>query len=332
MPYANSSAVREFYLVGFPTEPSTQLLLFFLVLTNYLITLSGNAVIICITLSDHRLQSPMYFFLRNFSFAEIWFTTVTVPKLLAGFLWGSHTISFAGCMTQCYFYFLLGATEFLLLGVMSFDRYQAVCNPLRYPALMTRKFCFKLVCGTWVAAFFNILGPLIMVTGLPYCDSNVINHFFCDRTPLVNLACTNTEWVETINLVLAGVLILGSLVLTVISYCFITLAVLRIPSVQGRSKAFSTCASHMVVVTIVYGSHIFMHVRTTHTYTERVDKVVALLTSVVAPSLNPFIYTLRNEKVKEALRDAARKRGLFLKEEVKEKTGKNFHKIVAGEM
>ncbi|XP_062993181.1 olfactory receptor 6M1-like [Elgaria multicarinata webbii] len=323
--------VVEFFLVGFPTEPSMQLLLFFLVLANYLITLSGNGVIIGITLSDHRLQSPMYFFLRNFSFVEIWFTTVTVPKLLAGFLLGSHTITFAGCMAQCYFYFLFGATEFLLLGVMSFDRYQAVCNPLQYPALMTGRFCLKLVCVTWVAAFFTILGPLIMVTGLPYCDSNVINHFFCDRTPLVNLACTNTEWVETINLVLAGGLILGSLVLTVISYCLITLAVLRIPSAQGRRKAFSTCASHMVVVTIVYGSHIFMHVRTTHSYPERVDKVVALMTCVVAPSLNPFIYTLRNEKVKEALRDAARRRGLFCKEEPNDNK-KDFHKVVVGGM
>lgn len=320
----SNHSVQEFFLVGFPTDPSVQLLLFCLVLANYLITLSGNCVIICITLSDHRLQSPMYFFLRNFSFVEIWFTTVTVPKLLAGFLVGSHTITFVGCMAQCYFYFLLGATEFLLLGVMSFDRYQAVCNPLRYPALMTGNFCLKLVCGSWVAAFFNILGPLIVVTSLPYCNSNVINHFFCDRTPLVNLACTDTKWVEDINLVLAGVLILGSLVLTVISYCLITTAVLRIPSAQGRRKAFSTCASHMVVVTIVYGSHIFMHVRTTHTYTERVDKVVALMTSVVAPSLNPFIYTLRNEKVKEALRDAVQKRGLFCTKEIKEKR-RDFH-------
>ncbi|XP_060110686.1 olfactory receptor 6M1-like [Heteronotia binoei] len=323
----SNHSVQEFFLVGFPMDPSVQLLLFFLVLANYLITLSGNGVIICITLSDHRLQSPMYFFLRNFSFVEIWFTTVTVPKLLAGFLVGSHTITFVGCMAQCYFYFLLGATEFLLLGVMSFDRYQAVCNPLRYPALMTGKFCLKLVCGSWVAAFFTILGPLIMVTGLPYCNSNVINHFFCDRTPLVNLACTDTEWVENINLVLAGGLILGSLVLTVISYCLITVAVLRIPSAQGRRKAFSTCASHMMVVTIVYGSHIFMHVRTTHTYTERVDKVVALMTSVVAPSLNPFIYTLRNEKVKEALRDAAQKRGLFCTKEIKEERT-DFHRLV----
>lgn len=319
-----SLSVQEFFLVGFPSDPPTQLLLFVLILANYLVTLCGNAVIVFITLSDRRLQSPMYFFLRNFSFVEIWFTTVTVPKLLAGFLLGSHSVTFAGCMAQCYFYFLFGATEFILLGVMSFDRYQAVCNPLRYPALMTGKFCLKLVVGAWVAAFFNILGPLVIVTSLPYCGPNVINHFFCDRTPLVNLACTDTEWVENMNLVLAGVLILGSLVLTVISYCLITAAVLRIPSGQGCHKAFSTCASHMVVVTIVYGSHIFMHVRTTHTYTERVDKVVALMTSVVAPSLNPFIYTLRNEKVKEALRDAARKRGLFCREGLQENR-KDFH-------
>uniref|UniRef100_A0A8D0GEK4 Olfactory receptor n=1 Tax=Sphenodon punctatus TaxID=8508 RepID=A0A8D0GEK4_SPHPU len=306
---------HQFILLGFPTNPRIQLLLFFFVLANYLLTLSGNGVIIGITLSDHRLRSPMYFFLRNFSFVEIWFTSVTVPKLLAGFLVGSKTISFAGCMTQCYFYFLLGAAEFLLLGVMSFDRYQAICNPLHYPALMTGRFCLQLVCGSWVAAFTTILGPLIMVTGLPYCGPNVINHFFCDRTPLVSLACSNTKMVEAINLALAAVLLLGSLVLTGISYCLIILAVLRIPSIEGRRKAFSTCASHMVVVTIVYGSHIFMHVRTTHTYPEQVDKMVALMTSVVAPSLNPFIYTLRNEKVKEALRDAAQRSGLYLTKE-----------------
>ncbi|XP_006035091.1 olfactory receptor 6M1-like [Alligator sinensis] len=302
-----TASVQEFILLGFPTAPHLHLLLFCLVLTNYLLTLSGNGVIIGITLSDHRLRSPMYFFLRNFSFVEIWFTSVTVPKLLASFLQGPQTISFAGCMIQCYFYFLLGAAEFLLLGVMSFDRYQAICNPLRYPALMTGRFCLQLVCGSWAAAFATILGPLILVTGLPYCGPNIINHFFCDRTPLVGLSCSGTQEVEAVNLVLAAVLILGSLVLTGISYGYIVLAVLRIPSLHGRRKAFSTCASHMVVVTIVYGSHIFMHVRTSHTYPEQVDKVVALMTSVVAPSLNPFIYTLRNEKVKEALWDVARR-------------------------
>uniref|UniRef100_A0A670JF95 Olfactory receptor n=1 Tax=Podarcis muralis TaxID=64176 RepID=A0A670JF95_PODMU len=304
MPYANSSAVREFYLVGFPTEPSTQLLLFFLVLTNYLITLSGNTVIICITLSDHRLQSPMYFFLRNFSFAEIWFTTVTVPKLLAGFLWGSHTISFVGCMTQCYFYFLLGATEFLLLGVMSFDRYQAVCNPLRYPALMTRnQACIQMLVGSWLGGFLSVLFPTILITRLSFCRSNVINHFFCDSGPLLELSCSDTSFIELMDFFLSAVVIICSLTVTLFSYMFIISAVMHISSTTGRAKAFNTCASHLTIISISCSISIFIYVTPSQKETLEVHKVPA---TIVCPFLNPFIFTLKNDTVKQALKDVLR--------------------------
>ncbi|CAM4647436.1 unnamed protein product [Caretta caretta] len=273
--------------------------------------LYGNGVIAGITLSDHRLRSPMNFFLHNFSFVEIWFPLVTVSKLLAGFFLGRQTMSFAGCMAQCYFYSLLGAADFLLLGVMSFDRYQATCNPLHSPVLMTVHFCLKLVFSSWAAAFATILGLLILVTRLPYCSPNILNNFFCAQTLLVGLACSKTEQMEAFNLVLAAGLILSSLVLMGISYSDITLAVLCIPSSWGHHRTFSTCASHMVVITIFYGSCIFMHVRTSHAFPEWVDKALALMTSIVVPSVNLFMYALRNEKVKEVLRDAVWRSGLF---------------------
>ncbi|EMP24880.1 Olfactory receptor 6M1 [Chelonia mydas] len=266
----------------FPHNPQPLQLLFVCrVLASCLLMLYGNGVITGITLSDHWLRSPMNFFRHNFSFVEIWFPLVTVSKLLAGFFLGCQTMSFAGCMAQCYFYFLLGAADFLLVGVMSFDRYQAICNPLH--------FCLKLVCSSWAAAFATILGPLILVTRLPYCSPSILNNFLCARTLLVGPACSKTEQVEAFNLVLAAGLILSSLVLMGISYSDITLAVLCIPSSWGHHRTFSTCASHMVVITIVYGSRIFMHVRTSHAFPEWVDKALALMTSIVVPSVNLFM-------------------------------------------
>ncbi|XP_043849463.1 olfactory receptor 6M1 [Dromiciops gliroides] len=299
----NQSMVTEFVLVAFPVLQELQTFLFVVLLLTYMLTRAGNIVIISLIWTDYRLHTPMYFFLSNLSFLDILFTTVIAPKLLACLLNERKTISFAGCITQTYFYFFLGTVEFILLAVMSFDRYVAICNPLRYTIIMNSRVCLLLVLGCWVGAFLSVLCPTIVVSRLPYCNKE-ISHFFCDIAPLLQIACIDTHLIEIINFLLSSVVVLSSLVLTIVSYSYIISTILRIPSAQGRQKAFSTCVSHITVVSIAYGSSIFMYVRPNQSYSLDFDKVTAVFTTVVTPLLNPFIYSLRNEKVKEVLREA----------------------------
>ncbi|XP_049496942.1 olfactory receptor 6M1-like [Panthera uncia] len=196
--------------------------------------------------------------------------------------------------------------EFILLAVMSFDRYMAICNPLRYTIIMNSNVCLLLVLGCWVGAFFSVLCPTIVVSRLPYCYKE-ISHFFCDIAPLLQVACIDTHFIEMINFLLSSLVLLTSLVLTIVSYTYIISTILRIPSAQGHQKAFSTCASHITVVSIAYGSNIFMYVRPSQSRSLDFDKVTAVLTTMVTPLLNPFIYSLRNAKVKKVLREAISK-------------------------
>uniref|UniRef100_A0A7N5KJF1 Olfactory receptor n=1 Tax=Ailuropoda melanoleuca TaxID=9646 RepID=A0A7N5KJF1_AILME len=281
----NQTTVTEFTLTAFPVIWKLQISLFVVLLFTYMLTLMGNTVIISLIWADNRLQTPMYFFLSNLSFLDISYTTSVTPKLLACLLEDKKTISFAGCITQTYFFFFLGTVEFLLLAVMSFDRYVAICNPLRYTIIMNSRVCLLLVLGCWVGAFFSVLCPTIVVSRLPYCYRE-ISHFFCDIAPLLQVACIDTHFIEMINFLL-------------ILSCP--------PDLAGRQKAFSTCASHITVVSIAYGSNIFMYVRPSQSHSLDFDKVTAVLTTMVTPLLNPFIYSLRNEKVKEVLREAINK-------------------------
>ncbi|XP_074153489.1 olfactory receptor 6M1 [Sminthopsis crassicaudata] len=299
----NYTTVTEFVLVAFPVLQELQTFLFVVLLLTYMLTIAGNIIIISLIWTDYRLHTPMYFFLSNLSFLDILFTTVIAPKLLACLLNDRKTISFAGCITQTYFYFFLGTVEFILLAVMSFDRYVAICNPLRYTIIMNSKVCFLLVLGCWIGAFLSVLCPTIVVSRLPYCNKE-ISHFFCDIAPLLQIACIDTHLIEIINFLLSSVVVLSSLVLTIVSYSYIISTILHIPSAQGRQKAFSTCVSHITVVSIAYGSSIFMYVRPNQSYSLDFDKVTAVFTTVVTPLLNPFIYSLRNEKVKEVLRES----------------------------
>ncbi|XP_004427523.1 PREDICTED: olfactory receptor 6M1-like, partial [Ceratotherium simum simum] len=248
---------------------------------------------------------PMYFFLSNLSFLDILYTTSVTPKLLACLL-EEKTISLAGCITQIYFFFFLGTVEFILLAVMSFDRYVAICYPLRYTIVMNSRICFLLVLGCWVGAFLSVLCPSIVVSRLPFCYKE-ISHFFCDIAPLLQVACIDTHFIEMISFFLSSFILLSSLVLTTVSYTYIVSTILSIPSAQGRQKAFPTCASHITVVSIAYGSNIFMYVRPNQSHSLDFDKVTAVLTVIVTPLLNPFIYSLRNEKVKKVLREAINK-------------------------
>ncbi|XP_019483868.1 PREDICTED: olfactory receptor 6M1 [Hipposideros armiger] len=302
----NQTTVTEFTLTAFPVLQNLQIFLFIVLLSTYTLTLMGNIVIISLIWADSRLQTPMYFFLSTLSFLDILYSTSVTPKLLACLLGERKTISFAGCITQTYFFFFLGTAEFILLAVMSFDRYVAICNPLRYTLIMNNRVCFLLVLGCWVGAFLSVLCPTIVVSRLPFCYKE-ISHFFCDIAPLLQVACIDTHFIEMINFLLSSLVLLTSLGLTTMSYTYIISTILRFPLAQGRQKAFSTCVSHITVSSIAYGSNIFMYVRPSQSSSLDFDKVTAVLTTIVTPLLNPFIYSLRNEKVKEVGREAVNK-------------------------
>ncbi|XP_006037478.1 olfactory receptor 49-like [Alligator sinensis] len=310
----NQTAVVEFILVGFPSNRQLQPLLFVVLLITYVLTVAGNILIIIITVVDHRLQTPMYFFLRNFSLLEISFTSAVVPKALGILASNSKTISLPACFSQTFFYFMLGTTESFLLAAMSFDRYVAICNPLRYTTIMNSQITTLLVMGSWIGGFVLTIGPAMLLFQMPFCGPNVINHFFCDNSPLLKLACADTKLLESLSFVVAVFSLLGCFTVTVVSYISIIITVMQMPSASRRQKAFSTCASHLIVVSISYGSCFFMYVRPTRNSELDLSKGVSVLNTMVSPLLNPFIYTLRNKQVQAALRDIFGKGGVFSKE------------------
>ncbi|XP_006877586.1 PREDICTED: olfactory receptor 6M1-like [Chrysochloris asiatica] len=307
MDHRNKTRVTEFILLGFQNEKEVEILLFVAFLFMYIISLIGNTMIIILVCVDYRLHSPMYFFVANLSFLEVTITSTVVPKMLANTFSLTKAISFVGCLTQSFFYFLLGSTEFFILAVMSFDRYVAICNPLRYTMIMNKRTCIFLLLGSYLGAFLAIFVSSILTASLPFCGPNIINHFFCDSAPVLKLACADISLTELADFISSAVLLLGSLLLTAVSYTYIVITILRIPSTQGRQKAFSTCVSHITVVTLYYGSSIFIYVRPKKGNVMDVNKFATVLNTIVTPMLNPFIYSLRNEKVKESLRDVFNK-------------------------
>ncbi|XP_053555788.1 olfactory receptor 6M1-like [Bombina bombina] len=298
----NITTVSEFILLGFHFSPKIVVSFNIFLLLSYIFTITGNVLILSLVISDRRLHSPMYFFLCNLATLEIGFSNVVVPNMLRGLLPRGKYISLTGCMSQFYTFFLLGAADFYLLAVMSFDRYVAICHPLRYALIMTRRLCVQLMVGIGVGSFFYTLVPSILVMRLSFCD-NMLNHFFCDLGPLLKNSCTDTTSIHLLGFSTSSLLLLGSLTVTIISYIYIVLAVLKIQTTEGREKAFSTCSSHALVVSLIYGSCIFMYVRPSQVQDLDIDKLVALLNAVVVPLLNPFIYALRNQKVKAILKE-----------------------------
>nr|XP_033781024.1 olfactory receptor 6F1-like isoform X2 [Geotrypetes seraphini] len=298
----NDTRVTEFVLIGFTLNPHLQTTVFALFLLIYLLSLFGNLVIIALTLLDYRFHTPMYFFLSNLAFLDIWFISSTVPKMLVNLVTKNKTISFIGCILQMYFYLAMGSMEFFMVAIMSVDRYVAICQPLRYNIIMNRRSCVLMMLGCWIGGFLDFILPTFMVFQLSFCGPNAVNHFFCDNSALVRLACSATQKLELMFFSIASLVILSTLLLTIISYAYIVVTILRIPSASGRKKAFSTCASHFTVVTIVFGSCIFIYVRPAESSSLDLTKGVALLNSVITPFLNPFIYTLRNKKVMDVLK------------------------------
>ncbi|XP_023395279.1 olfactory receptor 6C4-like [Loxodonta africana] len=303
----NQTSLTEFVLLGFTDNPELQAMDFIFLFLTYIFSVMGNLTIITLTLLDSHLQNPMYFFLWNFSFLEISFTTIFIPRFLSSILTGNNTISFAGCFTQYFFAIFLGATEFYLLAAMSYDRYVAICKPLHYTTIMNRRACTQLVLCSWLSAFLIILSPIILTSQLDFCASNVLNHFYCDNGPLMEISCSDTSLLELVDFILAFGTLVVTLVLVMLSYTYIIKTILKIPSAQQRKKAFSTCSSHVIVISISCGSCFFIYIKPSAKEGITFNKGVAVLITSVVPLLNPFIYTLRNQEVKKAFKGMVRK-------------------------
>ncbi|XP_078496723.1 olfactory receptor 11H6-like [Lissotriton helveticus] len=298
----NHTTVTEFVFLGLTSSKDLQTALFILFSVIYVLTLTGNLLIITAVRYDSNLHTPMYHYLANFAFLEIWYTTVTVPKMLFDFFLQVKAISFTGCFLQFYFLFSLGATQCFFLSLMGFDRYLAICSPLRYPALINTVVSKRLAGLCWVAGFTYNLVPVTFISRLNFCGPNVINHYFCDPGPLLELACLRSYLADFIMYAFTTAIIVGSLVFTLLTYMAIISAVVRIRSSTGRQSAFSTCASHLTVVVLYYGSVMFVYVRPASRYPSDWNKMVPVLYSIVTPLLNPVIYSLRNKEVKKAMR------------------------------
>ncbi|XP_049639514.1 olfactory receptor 6C2-like [Suncus etruscus] len=303
--------ITTFILLGLTDDPQLQILLFIFLFITYMLSVAGNLIIITLTLLDSHLKTPMYFFLRNFSFLEVSFTTACIPRFLYSMSTGDNTITYNVCIIQIFFVILFGATEFFLLAAMSYDRYVAICKPLHYMTIMSNRICSILVLSCWVSGLLIILPPLSMGLELEFCDSNTIDHFGCDASPLLKISCTDTWLIEQMVIIMAVFALIITLVCVITSYTYIIRTILRFPSIQQRKKAFSTCSSHMVVVSIAYGSCIFVYIKPSAKENLAINKVVSVLNVSVAPLLNPFIYTLRNKQVKQAFMDSM-KRIFFL--------------------
>ncbi|XP_031509126.1 LOW QUALITY PROTEIN: olfactory receptor 10A4 [Papio anubis] len=304
MMWENWTIVSEFVLVSFSSlSTELQALLFLLFLTIYLVTLMGNVLIILITIADSALQSPMHFFLRNLSFLEIGFNLVIVPKMLGTLIIQDTTIFFLGCATQMYFFFFFGAAECCLLVTMAYDHYVAICDPLHYPVIIGHRSCGQLAAASWFSGFPVATVQTTWIFSFPFCGPNRVNHFFCDSPPVIALVCADTSLFELEALTATVLFILFPFLLILGSYVRILSTIFRMPSAEGKHKAFSTCSSHLLVVSLFYSTAILtMYFRPRSSASPESKKLLSLSYTVVTPMLNPIIYSLRNNEVKVALK------------------------------
>ena len=287
----NHTTVTTFILLGLTDNPQLQVVVFLLLFFTYILSVSGNLTIITLTLLDSRLKTPMYFFLRSFSFLEIAFTTVCTPRFLVSMATGDKTISYNGCATQLFFTIVLGSIEFFLLAAMSYDRYAAICKPLHYLTIMSSRVCIQLVLCSWLSGLMVIIPLISLMSQQDFCASNRLNHYYCDYESLRKLSCSDTSLTEKVAFLVASVTLVVTLVLVILSYMFIIRSILKLPSAQQRTKAFSTCSSHMTVISLSHGSCFFTYVKPSAKEKNTFNKGVALLITSVAPLLKPFIYT-----------------------------------------
>ncbi|XP_004613751.2 olfactory receptor 2D2-like [Sorex araneus] len=301
----NQTQVTEFFLLGLSDDPYTQKLLFVLFLVVYLVTVFGNLLLMSLIWIDSQLHTPMYYFLCNLSLADLCFSTNIVPQALAHLLSKKKVISFTRCAAQLLVFLILGCTQCVLLAVMSYDRYVAICNPLHYSSIMTWKLCAQLAAGSWTTGIFASVVDSTFTLRLPYRGSNTISHFFCEAPALLTLASTDTHTTEMVIFLLGVVVLLIPVSLILVSYGHIIVTVIKMKSATGRLKAFSTCGSHLIVVILFYGSGIVTYM--TPKSSKEQEKLVSVFYSMVTPMLNPIIYSLRNKDVKGALRKVATK-------------------------
>ncbi|XP_010993955.3 olfactory receptor 13C7 [Camelus dromedarius] len=304
-----TSPMLGFILLGLSAHLKLEKTFFVLILLMYLLILLGNGVLVLVTVSDSRLHTPMYFFLGNLSFLDICYTTSSVPLILDSFLTPRKTISFSGCVMQMFLSFAMGATECVFLGMMVFDRYVAICNPLRYPRVMSKAAYVPMAAGSWAAGSTTAMVQTSLAMQLPFCGDNIINHFTCEILAVLKLACADIS-INVISMVVANVIFLGVPVLLIsFSYVFIIATILKIPSAEGRKKAFSTCSAHLTVMVVFYGTILFMYGKPKSRDPLGVDKqgladkLTSLFYGMVTPMLNPIIYSLRNKDRKTAVRN-----------------------------
>uniref|UniRef100_A0A6I8SMF4 Olfactory receptor n=1 Tax=Xenopus tropicalis TaxID=8364 RepID=A0A6I8SMF4_XENTR len=300
----NGSSFTEFLILGFSHSEKQKVPLFLLFLLIYLFTVISNTLIIALISLDSNLHKPMYFFLCNMSCLDIFFTSVTAPTLLH--ITGKNNISFMMCMVQLYFFSSFTVIEYLLLTTMAYDRYVAICRPLFYPQVMNQRTCILLAAAAWIGGFLSGAPVTILISALTFCASNIINHFFCDILPLLKLSCDDTSTVEFVMFAQGSLFLFSCFILTMMSYIYIISAILKITSVEGRHKTFSTCGSHLTSVTLFYVLLICVYLKPPSLYSLDKGKVVSVLYVNVIPMLNPIIYSLRNKDVKKALNELTR--------------------------
>nr|XP_008526939.1 PREDICTED: olfactory receptor 9K2-like [Equus przewalskii] len=297
---SNCSEVTDFILVGFRVCPELYILLFLLFLLVYAVIILGNVGMMAIIMTDPRLNTPMYFFLGNLSFVDLFYSSVIAPKAMINFWSESKSISFAGCVTQLFLFALFIVTEGFLLAVMAYDRFIAICNPLLYSVQMSARLCMQLVAGSYFCGCISAVLQTSMTFTLSFCASRAIDHFYCDDRPLQRISCSDLYIHKMVSFFLCSIIILPTIIVIIVSYTYIVSTVLKIRSTEGRKKAFSTCSSHLGVVSVLYGAIIFMYV-IPDKFPE-LSKVASLCYTLVTPMLNPLIYSLRNKDVKEAFR------------------------------
>ncbi|XP_074083845.1 putative olfactory receptor 5AK3 [Macrotis lagotis] len=297
----NGTSVTEFILLGFAVRQEVQYILFLVFLIIYIASLVGNVGMILLIKCDTRLHTPMYFFLQHLAFADLCYTSAITPKTLVNFLVSDKSISFSGCIAQLYVYGIFATVECYVLAAMAVDRYVAICNPLRYSVIMSRRACIQLVTGSYVMGSLNATTHTGFLLSLSFCNSNAINHFFCDLPPILILSCSNIHFNVILILIFVGFNLVSTLLVVFLSYIYILSAILRMPSAKGRHKAFSTCASHITAVAIFYGTSSYMYLQPSSSESQENDKVASVFYGIVIPMLNPLIYSLRNKEVKEAM-------------------------------
>ncbi|XP_032732396.1 olfactory receptor 10C1-like [Lontra canadensis] len=296
----NQSLCTTFTFVAFSSLAELQPVLFVVFLVIYSFTVGGNLIVISLIWVTPSLHTPMYFFLVNLSFLEMCYITSVVPQMLVHLLVETKTISVGGCAAQMYIFAILGLTECCLLAAMAYDRFVAICYPLHYTLLMGPRVCLKLAVASWTTGVVVESAQITHIFSLPFCGTGKIQHFFCDIMPVVKLACVDTSHIEIVMFAVSVLFIMTPCLLILCSYLRILVTIVRIPSATGRRKAFSTCSSHILVVSLFYGTALFTYLQPKTTHTPEKDKATALMYTVVTPALNPVIYTLRNKEVKEA--------------------------------